>query len=114
RGKGAAPNWSPGLLKAMTSSMSAASDTERVIGPAVATPIRSRERGACEILPRLGLSPKTPQADAGMRRDPPGRLPWATGARAAATAAAAPPLEPPGVRVVWQGLRVAGTRSFSV
>src|SRR5699024_8065899 len=41
------------------------------------------------------------------RRDPPPSLPWATGASPAATATAAPPLEPPGVRVVSQGLRVA-------
>ena len=42
--------------------------------------------------------PYTPQKLAGMRIDPPPSLPVAIGHRYAATAAAAPPLEPPGVR----------------
>ena len=45
-----------------------------------------------------------PQKFEGIRRDPPPSPPVATGARYAATAAAAPPLEPPGVRVVSQGV----------
>ena len=44
-----------------------------------------------------------PQKFEGIRRDPPPSPPVATGARYAATADAAPPLEPPGVRVVSQG-----------
>ena len=42
-----------------------------------------------------------------MRIEPPPSLPWAIGTRPAATAAAAPPDEPPGVRERSQGLRVA-------
>ena len=41
-----------------------------------------------------------------MRTEPPPSLPCATGTMPAATAAAAPPDEPPGVRCRSQGLRV--------
>src|SRR3972149_657421 len=57
--------------------------------------------GAFEIRPREGFNPKTPQHEAGR-------------AGAAASAAAAPPLEPPTVRVVSQGFRVAPVSSDSV
>ena len=56
--------------------------------------------------PRAGFSPTSPQQAAGIRIEPPPSLPWATGTRPAATAAAAPPEEPPGVRSRSQGLRV--------
>ena len=65
---------------------------------------RSRPR---ETRPRLGLSPTSPQHAAGIRIEPPPSLPCATGSIPAATAAAAPPDEPPGVRSRSQGLRVA-------
>ena len=42
-----------------------------------------------------------------MRIEPPPSLPWATGTRPAATAAADPPEEPPGVRSRFHGLLVA-------
>ncbi len=41
-----------------------------------------------------------------MRIEPPPSEPWASENAPPATAAAAPPLEPPGVRSVSQGLRV--------
>ena len=41
-----------------------------------------------------------------MRIEPPPSLAWAIGNMPAATAAAAPPLEPPGERSRSQGLRV--------
>ncbi len=41
-----------------------------------------------------------------MRTEPPPSLPWATGTMPLATAAAAPPEEPPGVRPRSHGLRV--------
>ena len=50
--------------------------------------------------------PTRPQQAAGIRSEPPPSLPCATGTRPAATAAAEPPEEPPGVRVVSHGLRV--------
>src|SRR4029450_12564019 len=59
----------------------------------------------CGIRPWLGLNPTSPQNDAGMRVDPPPSLAVATGTSPAATAAALPPLEPPGVRCGFHGLR---------
>lgn len=49
-----------------------------------------------------------------MRSEPPPSLPCATGTSPAATAAALPPLDPPGVRVGSQGLRVGGRPAGSV
>jgi len=86
--------------------MAAASRTVRAIGPAVPRPTGSPYMGAPLIRPRLGLRPTRPQQEAGMRSEPPPSLPWATGSIPLATAAAAPPEEPPGVRSVSHGLRV--------
>ena len=66
------------------------------------------------LRPRVGLRPNSPQCDAGMRIEPPPSLPWAMGTMPAATAAAEPPLDPPGVRVGSQGLRVGPCSSGSV
>ena len=49
-----------------------------------------------------------------MRIEPPPSLPWAIGTIPEATAAAAPPEDPPGVRVVSQGLRAGPKRRDSV
>jgi hypothetical protein len=57
--------------------------------------------------PEVGRSAATPLATAGTRSDPPRSLPSASGAMPVATATASPPLDPPGVRVGSQGLRVA-------
>ncbi len=51
--------------------------------------------------------PTTPQCDAGWRIEPPVSLPNAIGTMPAATAAAEPPDEPPGVRARSHGLRAA-------
>src|SRR3954464_14288043 len=48
--------------------------------------------------------PTIPHSDAGWRIEPPVSVPIAQGARPAATAAAEPPLEPPGTRSVSHGL----------
>src|SRR5262245_39041340 len=56
--------------------------------------------------PRDGLSPTMPHHAAGMRIEPPPSLAWATGTRPAATAAQAPPDDPPADRAGSQGLRV--------
>ena len=53
-----------------------------------------------------------PQKLAGMRMEPPPSPPVASGHRQAARAAAAPPLEPPGVRSVFQGLRPGSPNRF--
>ena len=57
--------------------------------------------------PWLGLSPTRPQHDAGLRMLPPPSEALANGTIPTATAAAAPPLDPPGVRSSAHGLRVA-------
>ena len=49
-----------------------------------------------------------------MRIDPPASFPWAMGTMPEATAAAEPPLEPPAVRSVSQGLRVGPKSRGSV
>src|SRR5919197_5715547 len=54
-----------------------------------------------------------PQSDAGWRIEPPVSVPIAQGASPAATAAAEPPLEPPGTRVRSQGLRTGPKPEFS-
>ncbi len=63
--------------------------------------------GPSVVRARLGFSPTNPQALAGMRIDPPPSLACATGTIPEATAAAAPPLDPPVVREVSQGFRDA-------
>ena len=55
---------------------------------------------------RVGFSPNSPQHELGIRIDPPPSLPCAAGTMPAATAAAAPPDEPPAVRSRSHGLRV--------
>ena len=46
--------------------------------------------------------------------EPPPSEPWATGTSPAATAAAAPPEEPPAIRVRSQGVTAGGNPSGSV
>ncbi len=58
--------------------------------------------------------PATPQKAAGCRMEPPVSDPSDTVARLAATAAAEPPLEPPGTRVRSWGLCVGKKPEFSV
>src|SRR2546421_407084 len=60
--------------------------------------------------PRWGLRPTSPHQAAGMRTEPAPSDPTAAGTSPAATAAAEPPLEPPGVWFGFHGLR-AGTKS---
>src|SRR5207247_4963383 len=95
-------------------SSAAASATVRAIGPDVERPIVPGPYGACETRPRDGFRPNSPQQAAGIRIEPPPSLPWAIGHIAAATPAAAPPLDPPGVRFVSHGLRQAPLSSDSV
>src|SRR3954471_8953771 len=55
-----------------------------------------------------------PQSPAGWRIDPPVSEPSASGTTRAATAAAEPPLEPPGVRVTSHGFFDGPSDEFSV
>ena len=102
------PGGSPARRPASTSSIAAASRTVRAIGPAVAKPTGSPYIGYPLIRPRVGLSPNSPQHEAGIRIEPPPSEPWATGTSPAATAAAAPPEEPPAIRVRSHGVTAGG------
>jgi hypothetical protein len=62
----------------------------------------------------VGFTPTTPHRAAGWRIEPPVSLPSATAENPAATAAALPPLDPPGTRLVSCGLRVGPKPLFSV
>src|SRR5205807_10273914 len=70
--------------------------------------------GPTETRPRAGFSPTRPQQAAGIRVEPPPSFPCAIGTIPAATAAADPPLDPPGVRSSDHGFRVGPTRRDSV
>src|SRR5262249_4304675 len=114
-GFGGALYGSPSAGPAIASSMRATSRTVRAIGPTVERlPHPSAAAGARVIRPRDGFNPTIPQQADGIRIDPPPSLPWATGLSPAATAAPAPPLEPPAVCSRFQGFRAGGCRPASV
>src|SRR5688572_9943751 len=98
----------------MPSSSSAASPTVRASGPTTSSPARLVRPDAAGTRPREGFTPTRPQAAAGMRIDPPPSEPGANGSIPDATAAAAPPLEPPAPSRRSQGFRVGGPASPSV
>ena len=62
----------------------------------------------------MGFAPTTPHRAAGWRIEPPVSEPSAAEAKPAATAAALPPLDPPGTRPRSCGLRVEPKAEFSV
>src|SRR5436190_1105917 len=95
---------SPATGPAITSRSAALSRTVRVIAWRTLKPPISSPAGARDTRPRLGLRPKTPQHDAGMRIEPAPSPPPAAGSIPAATAAAEPPDDPPTVRSRSQGL----------
>ena len=97
----------------MTLSMSAASATLRAIGPTCAT-VPMGEGGQAGTRPKVGLMPNRPVNAQGMRIEPPPSVPTASGPIPEATAAAAPPEEPPGVFRGFQGLRVIPVSGLSV
>src|SRR6185369_8352109 len=74
----------------------------------------SPRSGPSGLRARVGFNPNTPQAEAGMRMEPPPSLAWATGRMRAATAAAAPPDEPPEECAGFHGFRVGPCRRDSV
>src|SRR5438477_10448391 len=69
---------------------------------------------SCGTRPSVCLKPTTPQHAAGMRLDPPPSVPRPIGASPAATAAAAPPDDPPDVRDKSHGLAVRPNSGASV
>ncbi len=112
RATGGAQYGEVGSGPAIASSIAALSRTLRDTTFAMAKPPQCCVwSGPTGVRPRVGFSPNSPQHDAGIRIEPPPSLACATGKMPAATAAAAPPLEPPGVTSRFQGLRV-GPNSF--
>src|SRR6185312_5528445 len=77
-------------------------------------PQPSPRSGPNGLRARVGFIPNTPQAEAGMRIEPPPSLACATGTMRAATAAAAPPDEPPEECARFQGFLVGPCRRGSV
>src|SRR5213592_4040587 len=77
-------------------------------------PQPSPRSGPSGLRARVGFIPNTPEAEAGMRIEPPPSVACATGRIRAATAAAAPPDEPPDECARFQGLRVGPNRRDSV
>src|SRR5215831_14182085 len=94
--------------------MSAASRAVRASGQTWATSSWPPAAGYIGTRPKVGLSPTSPQKLAGMRIEPAPSEPSASGASPAATAAAPPPVEPPGVRERSQGLRDSPKSRLSV
>jgi hypothetical protein len=93
----------------------ALSRTVRVMTWSVLMPFHpSPTSGPDGIRARVGLSPNRPQHAAGMRIEPPPSEACAAGTIPAATAAAAPPLDPPVVRSRFQGLRHGPYKAGSV
>src|SRR5207248_10573706 len=62
--------------------------------------------GPSGLRPCGGLKPTRPEADAGMRIEPPISVPVASVVKPAASAAPEPPDEPPGPKSRFHGLRV--------
>src|SRR5919201_4295189 len=88
--------------------------TRLLTHPFTERPCQCSASGDSEIRPRWGLSPKSPQQAEGMRIEPAPSEAVAQGTSPAATAAPLPPLEPPGTRSVFHGLRVTPHVSVSV
>src|SRR5258707_14200159 len=74
----------------------------------------SPRSGPMGLRARVGFSPNTPDAEAGMRIEPPPSLACARGRMRAATAAAAPPEDPPEEAASFHGFRVGPNRRDSV
>ena len=95
-----------GALPDAASSTIAASVTVRASTPLTVMPLNASGSGQVEILPRCGLIPTRWVHAAGMRTLPAPSDPIAAATRPAATAAALPPDDPPGVWSRDHGLRV--------
>src|SRR5450759_2556438 len=99
----------------VASRSAALSRTLRVTACAVAKPNqRSVTVGPEGIRPRDGFRPNNPVHEAGTRMEPPPSDACAMGTMPPATAAAAPPEDPPAERCKFQGFRVAPNAFDSV
>ena len=90
----------------VTSRYRAASRTERTIGPRTGFSDEGNGPGPRPERPNVAFMPNSPLYDDGMRIDPPPSPPVHIGNSPAATAAAEPPEDPPGVFERSHGLRV--------
>src|SRR5436305_5730715 len=88
--------------------------TVRVIGVICAWLPKPSGVKSCGTSPSVCLKPTIPQQAAGMRLDPPPSVPMPIGPSPAATAAAAPPDDPPDVRDRSQGLAARPNSGASV
>ena len=104
---------SPAAGPLISSSSRATSATECPIGPSVDRSIQDGS-GERATMPLEGLSPTSPQNAAGMRADPPPSVAVAIGTMPADSAAAEPPLDPPGDHRGSQGLRVGPNTRLAV
>src|SRR5213593_1969175 len=84
------------------------------MGPSTWSVSHAQSDGYVGTSPAEGLSPTTPQNEAGMRSDPPRSVPSASAIIPVASAAAPPPVEPPALLVGSQGLRVRPKTSLKV
>ena len=104
---------SPGVGPARIPNSSAASATLVAIGPLVDWSIQVGI-GSRPSSPFVGFSPTSPQYAAGIRIEPAPSVPVANGARPIASAAALPPLDPPGDQSSAHGLFVSPNSRFDV
>ena len=98
----------------MTLSKVAASRTSFVKVPIWSSDDAKATKPYRDTRPYVGFSPTTPQHAAGCRIEPPVSDPKAATHKSAATAAAEPPLEPPGICAWFQGFLVGPNAEFSV
>ena len=91
---------------------SAASSTVRAIGPTWASVVVA-DTGHTGMRPNCPLMAASPVRQPGMRTEPPPSVPSAIGVMPAATEAAAPALDPPGVFCRFHGLRVMPVSGLS-
>ncbi len=96
------------------SAINAQSATCRVIGPAATSPVHTCSSGSNDTRPRCGFNPNSPVLAAGIRIDPAPSVPIAPPTNPAATAAADPPLDPPGECSRDHGFRVTPAHELSV
>src|SRR5579863_1143342 len=96
-----------GSRPAIVRSTVAASFTVLVSGPMRSSDDANAIRPYRDTRPYVGISPTTPQKDAGWRIEPPVSEPRVATAISAATAAADPPEDPPGTRFKSRGFRTA-------
>ena len=92
----------------------ALSVTSFVIGPIWSNDDAKATSPYLETSPYVGFKPTTPQSEAGCRIDPPVSEPSAHGTISDATAAALPPLDPPGTVLKFQGFFVVLNVEYSV